>query len=149
MNTLSLHGVPKGPLPSRTWPSIAQPSKRRVARQNPRYRPKAGKFMRKKPRTSSFCCFLSLVVIEAILAPPAEDNAQHDGHDDEESDPLGHDPCNVAGVEGRASVEVRCVCGRRSERCRCGGKWRCNEMRCWGAYCSLSYPSGFFMLLRS
>jgi hypothetical protein len=96
--------------------------------------------VKKKPNPRHFCCFLSLVVIEAILAPPAEENAQHGSHDDEEGDPFGYDPCNIAGVKRRASVEVRCVCGRRSERCRCGGKWRCNEMRCFGGLFLLVVP---------
>ena len=45
-----------------------------------------------------------LVVIKSILAPAAEENAQRGGHDDEEGDPFGYDPCDVAGFEGRASV---------------------------------------------
>ena len=61
--------------------------------------------MWKKPESPSFLLFsLSLVVIKSILAPAAEENAQRGGHDDEEGDPFGYDPCDVAGVEGRASV---------------------------------------------
>ena len=60
--------------------------------------------MWKKPNPVIFIVSLSLVVIKSILAPAAEENAQRGGHDDEEGDPFGYDPCDVAGVEGRASV---------------------------------------------
>lgn len=67
--------------------------------------------------------FPSLIVIEAVLAPPPEIDAQRGGHDSENGYPFEDYPCNVPGIKWCTSDRSQmCVCGRKR-----GGeaeKWR-------------------------
>lgn len=46
-----------------------------------------------------FCFFPSLVVVEAVLPPPAKIDAQKGHQDDAHADPLQDDPCDIPSVE--------------------------------------------------